>query len=126
MPNSKTTGTNDGSCCNCGSSVGDSVKVQPTRVVDADGKGPGEVWCPRCFVWKRMLLEPERFNASHVVAARCQFCHYLMVSPGGDGRGVHCSNCGRGGAMMLRPSPEELEQIAKAVRSAAEEHNDTQ
>lgn len=115
---------NNGYCCNCSSPVGAAVKVQPTRVIAADGKGPEETWCPRCFVFRRMLLEPERFNASHTCAARCQFCHYVMVCPGGDGEGLHCSHCGKHGAMLIRPSEEDMNMIAKAVRAAAEKTND--
>lgn len=82
-------------CCNCSSAVGTSAKCQPTDV-------EGEIFCPRCFVWKRMLIEPERFNASQAAAVKCQFCAWTTVCFGArPGAGLVCSHCGKGGAMRV-------------------------
>ena len=110
-------------CCNCASSVGAEAKVQPTTVHPADGRGKPETWCPRCFVWNRMHLEPERFNASQTCAARCQFCHWVMVCYGGQpGRGLMCTNCLRFGAIKIVPRQEDIAKAFGALRDAAEEH----
>jgi hypothetical protein len=110
-------------CCRCASAVGDAVKSQP---VFCDG----EVFCARCFVWKRMNEPSEgqtdgqgRFNAGQACAAKCvSFCGYTMVCFGGEpGKGLRCSHCSRGGAQRLVLHKDsftkiELEAIEDANR----------
>ena len=82
-------------CCNCSSPVGAAAKVQPTTIDD-------EVWCPRCTVWKRMHMEPDRLSAHQAAAVLCQFCGWTTVSLGArPGRGCQCSHCRRFGAVKL-------------------------
>jgi len=76
-----------GKCCRCASSVGDEAKVQPS-IVD------GEVYCPRCFVTRRMREEPERYNATQACAAQCVRCEWLTVSFGArPGSKLRCGHC---------------------------------
>lgn len=112
-------------CCNCASSVGPAARVSPVFVTDKEvgaADGPKrECWCPRCFVWKRMLLEPERFDARFVTAVTCQFCGFASVCFTTRKGGADCGYCGRGGAMLIRPQQGELDAIFKAIREQAEE-----
>lgn len=106
------------SCCRCSSSIGDAVKVQPQNVTPVDGKGGIETMCPRCFVWVRMREEPERFNASQAAVAKCQFCQWVMVSFGArPGAGLRCFHCGREGAILLAPRPEDMAELNDLVRA---------
>jgi hypothetical protein len=107
MANRKSEYTSLQACCNCSSTLGPSNKMQPTNV-------DGELWCPRCFTWKRANLEPERFNSSQTVAAQCQFCGWKVVCFGiGPGQRLTCNHCGRGGCMPLMPDPDDVAKIAK-------------
>jgi hypothetical protein len=113
-------------CCNCFSRVGDDVKVQPQNITPADGKGPTEIWCPRCFVWVRMRQEPERFTAHQSCVAKCQFeaagCGWISVSFGArPGAGLRCFHCGRGGAARVEPRPEDIAEMGELLKHAQEE-----
>ncbi len=111
-------------CCNCGSSVGDSAKVQPTRVFEThhdSATARPEVWCPRCFVWVRMVREPERFNASNCCAGNCQFCGWTVVCMGGNRSGLLCSNCFRPGVLKAAVSDQDLKELRKIAEETAEE-----
>lgn len=74
-------------CCNCQSTIGDEAKVQPTTV-------DGEVYCPRCFVWRRANAEPNRFNAAQMAAVRCQLCGWVTVSFGCNPISFQAPRCG--------------------------------
>jgi len=116
----------DRKCCNCSSScdqTSDGRPVSPVNVTPADDpNGRPELWCARCFVFKRMHLEPERFNASSTAAVRCQFCGgesvCFSLGPGGAAR---CGCCGRPGAILIRPSEEDMAAMFAAVRDVAED-----
>jgi hypothetical protein len=108
------------SCCHCGSSVGDSVLVQPT-VCD------GDTWCPRCFVWHRMNQRSEsgtetttasapRFNASQACAAKCTACGWLVLSFGMQPgqRLARCSHCGQNRAILVPVPKDGLTRREKA------------
>lgn len=105
-------------CTNCRRELGAETKVQPSRV---DGK----VWCPPCFITRRMGDDPARFNAAQAIAAKCVFCGWLVVSFGarpGAGR-YHCSQCSRSGALRVRLealpfTKTEAETINDAVADA--------
>lgn len=113
----------DRKCCNCGTNCDEKSKVIPVSVTDADrANGKPELWCPLCFTMKRMALEPERYNASCTMAVKCQFCGTtsvcFFVQRGGA---AACAACGKGGALPVRPSKEDMDAMFSAVRNAAEE-----
>jgi len=101
-------------CSLCQSSVGDDVKVQPTTV-------DGERFCPRCFVFRRVHAEPERFNASQMAAVHCQLCGWDSVSFGVHPmrfQAARCNHCLQYSAMIL---PIELMPLTKKEASTIEE-----
>jgi late competence protein required for DNA uptake (superfamily II DNA/RNA helicase) len=106
-----------GHCCRCTSGVGDEAKVQPT-IVD------GEVYCPRCFVTRRMREEPERFNATQACAAQCTRCGWQSVSFGAlPGARLRCGHCLRFQALAvdlesLPLTPAEQSAIEELARTA--------
>ena len=113
----------DGKCCNCSSAVGDSAHVHPVRVHAEDGKGAPEVWCPRCFVWHRMNLEPDRWDASHTAVVRCQFCPWISVCHGVNNGAAFCGHCGAVGALLIQPSSADMDKLTEIVHQTVEEHN---
>ncbi len=101
--------SDSGYCCNCASAVGPEAKVQPTSC-------DGEIWCPRCFTWKRAALEPERFNSSQTAAVRCQFCAWVTISFGArPGMGLICSHCRSPGALRIPIDPEDAMAAKKVL-----------
>ena len=117
MPSSNhaTRGSGGGYCCNCSSAVGDAVKVQPTNC-------DGETWCPRCWVWKRCAMEPDRWQAHRTAACVCQFCGWTVVCFGVRPMfPPRCSHCGRPGARLIRPTDEDLKAAIRGVQETAED-----
>jgi hypothetical protein len=110
-------------CCNCSSPVGESAKVHPVNVTPHDGVGKTEVWCPRCFAWKRMHLEPERFNALSTAAVRCQFheCGWVTLCTGMHNGVGFCGHCSKPGALPIKPSPEDVAKMSRTMAEVAEE-----
>jgi hypothetical protein len=104
-------------CCHCGSTVGESTKVQRQNI---DGK----MWCPRCALTRRFAEEPERFNASQAIVAKCQFCEWTCVSFGAlPGTRLHCGHCGRFGCVPVNMdsmpfTKREVDAAIEGVRSA--------
>ena len=117
----KTDGPSTGTCCNCASTVGAPVKVHPVQVTSYDGVGRLECWCPRCFVWKRMLLEPERWNASFTAAVSCQFCGAVSVCFTVQRGRAQCGACGAAGALMLAPSDADMATLSRIALETAED-----
>lgn len=109
-------------CCHCASSIGDDVQVHPQFVTDAKDASKVEVYCPRCFVWWRMRQEPERFQAHQACVARCQFCHWTMVSFGArPGGSLLCFHCHSTGAVPIEPRPEDLVAMNEVIQAARDE-----
>lgn len=106
-------------CCHCGGRIGDDVKIQPTRVPE-DG---GDVWCPRCFVARRMRDDPSRFNARQAAAVRCQLCGWQTLSFGAlPGTRLRCGHCGRFAGLKVSLDDLPLtRQEASAVEELARE-----
>jgi hypothetical protein len=104
-------------CCRCKRAVGDDVKVQPTRV-------DGEVFCPGCFVTRRMREEPSRFNATQACAATCPICKWVSVSFGAiPGQRLRCGYCLRMTARRLPIeslpfTPDEARTIEQVARDS--------
>lgn len=108
------TGSGGSYCCFCSSSVGPQAKVHPQNV-------DNETWCPRCFVWWRMGMEPGRFNASRSAAVQCQFCGWITVSHGVSVRGAaRCFHCNAGGAILLNPTKEQMKEAETFFRAFRE------
>lgn len=83
------------SCCRCTRPVGPNAMVQPTNV-------DGEIYCPPCFVTRRMREEPGRFNATQACAATCAICRWETVSFGAiPGQRLRCGHCLRFTARKL-------------------------
>lgn len=95
------------SCCHCSTTLGPGAKIQPTTVTPADDpNGTPETWCPPCFVAKRMVEEPSRFNASQTAAIVCRACGWKSVSFGAKPRSaLRCNHCGAYAGKKL-PLPE--------------------
>jgi hypothetical protein len=94
-------------CIHCSKTLGASTKTQPTDVVPADHPhGATETWCPRCFIAKRMVEEPLRFNASQTAVIICRACGWESVSFGASPRSaLRCNHCGAYAGKKL-PLPE--------------------
>lgn len=75
-------------CVNCRAPVGGDTGEIPMRVPDERG-GDQETWCPQCFVWKRVPLEPHRFHGGSIAAVRCGRCDATSVDFGRRA----CSQC---------------------------------
>lgn len=119
----------DEKCDHCYSGIGESAKVQPFTVKRPDdGKVEG-TYCPMCMVWWRATQSSgdgwhghAQFNASQMCVARCQFCHWTMVSFGArPGEGLRCSHCNRPGAIKVPPEREHLKLLKELLEHAREE-----
>lgn len=111
-------------CCNCPQELGEGTKVQPTEVVPADGKGGTEVYCPPCFVAKRMHEEGPRFQAHQTCVIVCRACGWKSVSFGAQPRRANrCNHCGNfAGKKVPLPelpiSPREAKDFVDAAHAA--------
>lgn len=88
-------------CVSCGRAVGAEPKIAPVFVTDADSEGIAkrEVWCPRCFAFKRAPMEPERFHPQSMGPVICSPCGYESLAQGRH----NCSQCGSRFILDLPP-----------------------
>jgi hypothetical protein len=84
-------------CCGCGCALGDKPKIHPVSVSAADGSDP-EVWCPRCFVYKRSPMEPGRWQ--NIDALMCMACDHETLGMGKP----NCGNCGARTTVLCPPT----------------------
>jgi len=91
----------DVACVNCGDRLGD--KEPPFFVTDdaGDGLGKQEAWCPQCFVWHRVNLEPKRFHPPSYMSVRCARCGITSVDSGHH----TCLHCKSRDLVALPPKP---------------------
>lgn len=89
------------SCVNCGDPLHD--KEPPFFVQDdaGDGHGKQEAWCPQCFVWHRVPLEPQRFHPPSYMSVQCARCGVKSVDSGAR----TCLHCFSQEFVALPPKP---------------------
>lgn len=93
-------------CVNCKRALGAEAKVLPFFVDDCatetSDRAKREAWCPRCFAYKRALMEPARFWPGTFVPIVCCSCHVESV----DHAHKQCLQCGSRSILALAPDPE--------------------
>jgi DNA-directed RNA polymerase subunit RPC12/RpoP len=84
-------------CINCSAPLGAEPKRAPVHAGDGERT---EIFCPRCFVWKRAPMERGRFHGCAAIA--CSSCGWESVEFG-LGR---CPMCSSRWILTLPPAPE--------------------
>lgn len=85
-------------CSNCKDAVGNDTKVMP--FYERNGEKLVDTWCPQCWCYHRVLLEPERYAPGMHVAVACGRCGWTTINHGLTGG---CGQCGNRAVRVLKP-----------------------
>lgn len=86
-------------CCNCKDPVGAEAGEIPFTERKATGE-PVESWCPPCFCYHRVLLEPTRYQPGRFIAVKCGRCKMTTIDHGPSG---FCGQCGSHNVRVVGP-----------------------
>jgi hypothetical protein len=92
-------------CCNCGDAVGVEAKQIPFVERTPTGQ-PFDIFCPACFCYHRVLLEPGRYQPGCYVAVVCGRCGLMTIDRGPLGC---CAQCGSRNVRVAGPKVPRAE-----------------
>ena len=100
-------------CSNCKDTVGNEVKVSGFH--ERDGSKLLDTWCPQCFCYHRVILEPEKYQPLAYIPIACNRCGWSMIDHGPQGQ---CGRCGSRAVRALGPKPQTRTALQEVIESS--------